>query len=360
MAHVTPAAVHEGTQTSGLSDYTLTGSPEDGRRTLAQAVTEGDAANSDTVSYYVTDNNTGASLEFEYGTGTISSGGAAVSRDTIHQSSNGGAKVSWPAGGTRAFIVTTSDWALTANNGSDYTAATFATNLGLPRLSTANIFTLSQTVQKSTVPEVVIDHLDTSSFGAIEFKEGGVTRNSVYSIGSAFATAARRDNLELVSRNGGIDFSVGSSGSRDVQIDSAGVLKTSAGNKYDAFPSGTKLLFGATPPAGWTRVNETQSRVIRLAKSGDTIGSTGGSDDIFDGLWTTAATTLTESQIPAHTHSVRVSTSGTGTATNVIGDLSADATGSISGAAESTGGGGSHNHSMNTPYYYISCWATKD
>lgn len=67
------------------------------------------------------------------------------------------------------------------------------------------------------------------------------------------------------------------------------------------FPSGTKLLFGSNPPTGWTRVNAGEDKCIKLAKSGETIGVTGGSWEIT-GL-TVLDHALTIAELPVHDHS---------------------------------------------------------
>lgn len=347
MAHVTPAAVHEGTQTSGLSDYTLTGSPETDRRTLAQAVTEGDASNGDTVSYMVTSGGTGANFEFEYGTGTISSGGAAVSRDTIHQSSNGGSKVSWPPGGTRAFIVTTSDWALVANNGSDYTAATFATNLGLPRLSASNTYTDRQRIKRAGVTGLLDVGSDLSAgvVGRIDLfghDSGGENEVYVRIAGQVVDATAGSEDGQMA-----VFLPLAGVMTEHLRLTAtSGLTEQPSGNKFVAFPAGgaVEMIFGTAPPLQWTRLNETTNQVPMFATSGDTAGATGGSWTV-SGLsvsGTVAGHTLTVAEIPGHTHDINTlsSTGGSGVAVKRTDDGVFQQT----DTTVSTGGGSSHAH----------------
>jgi len=120
-----------------------------------------------------------------------------------------------------------------------------------------------------------------------------------------------------------------------------------------AFPSGTKLLFGTNPPTGWTRVNETEDILTRLAKSGDTLGTVGGSW-LVSGLTTNASITenhtLTTSQIPAHSHSVASAINGSMFCSVTAGSThAAPATGSgmaFINNTDNTGSGTGHSHSL--------------
>lgn len=363
MALKTPAAVKDTTNTNGTGTYTLNDSatPGGGYRTAKDAVADGNLANSDTVYYMCLDDTTeGGSLAFEYGLGTIGSGGLTLTRDTVHQSSNGGAKVNWAAGGTRTVLIVTGDWLLGTNNLSDVADAdTAADNIGAARLNASNTFSGEQSIDGGASFARIDLESDLSS-GVVSYfqttAKDSAANDEIYSQLRTRITDATNGSEDSV-----FEMTLKSAGSlvESQQFNADGSITNSvSGNKFDSLPSGTKLLFGAAPPTGWTRVNESQSRLIRLAKSGDTVGSTGGSDDVFDGAWATALHTLTTSEMPAHNHDVdRV----TGTTGSVIG-LTSTGNVLISPGAntETVGGGAGHSHSLNQPYYAIACWATKD
>lgn len=113
-------------------------------------------------------------------------------------------------------------------------------------------------------------------------------------------------------------------GTKVATLDSAG-WKNASGTKYDAFASGTKLLFYSdTAPTGWTiqtaSINNKALRVVSgSGAGGGTGGATGGTSDFTDVF--TARTiakvnlpnyTMTDSiVIPDHSHYVASSSGGT-------------------------------------------------
>ena len=105
---------------------------------------------------------------------------------------------------------------------------------------------------------------------------------------------------------------------------------TLAGRAIDAFPSGTKMLFQQTAaPVGWTKDTTHDNKALRVVSG--TAGS-GGSVNFTTAFASqnVGDTTLTESQIPGHTHSF----TGSGS-TNSAGDHSHSGT---------TASAGNHNH----------------
>lgn len=123
------------------------------------------------------------------------------------------------------------------------------------------------------------------------------------------------------------------------------------------FAEGTKMMFAqATAPVGWTR-DESYSigggyRSITLASNGGPAGATGGGNDPILGnlthQHTTAAHTLTESEMPKHYHDIRDGSGGDHTNTVVNSGFSGqDSQGSwVAGTnhIEATGGSGAHEH----------------
>lgn len=122
----------------------------------------------------------------------------------------------------------------------------------------------------------------------------------------------------------------------------------------NAIPSGVILLWSGAAdaiPSGWHLCNGTNGtpdlRGRFIVGAGDTyaVGNTGGAESV----------TLSVSQIPAHTHSVKYSGN-----THLYSSGSTNAsylgsTGSI-GTTESTGGGNAHE---NRPPYYALCYIMK-
>lgn len=147
--------------------------------------------------------------------------------------------------------------------------------------------------------------------------------------------------------------SAGSYTYSSITVDAAGRLTAaSSGASPSAFPSGTVMLFGQTSaPTGWTKdttnYNNSGLRVVTGA------ASTGGSVDFTtafasqtpsgsidtSGL-SAGATTLTTSQIPSHSHTG-------GEAVEAAGGLNGGSNRTVAGNTGSTGGGGSHSHSIS-------------
>lgn len=139
-------------------------------------------------------------------------------------------------------------------------------------------------------------------------------------------------------------------------------------NASDALtaPSGTVLtFFQASPPTGWTQVATHDDKMLRVV-SGGTGGNSGGSDSPIS--WdsshthTTQAHTLTEAEIPSHTHDYLFGNSGGG-----AGPFALNLGQGFTGTTQSTGGGGSHTHGDTgssggtfTPKYINIMMASKD
>jgi hypothetical protein len=146
----------------------------------------------------------------------------------------------------------------------------------------------------------------------------------------------------------------------------AGSVLTSNGTAWasttnaPAFASGTKLIFPqATAPTGWTKdttaaINDSILRFVT-----GTGGGSGGSVGVstWAAQTATGAHTLTIPEIPAHTHTWSI-----GTGHTAVGDGGGIPISTYTGAnTGSTGGGGSHDHSLSQNIkYYDSIIASKD
>lgn len=139
------------------------------------------------------------------------------------------------------------------------------------------------------------------------------------------------------------------------QLDAAnGLYNTSS----LGFPSGTRMSFNQTvAPTGWTKDTSTtiNDSILRLVTG--TVSSGGSSAfSTWNSSGTTGATTLSESQIPSHSHTLQRGSSGTG-----ITGYRSDTNQAVGASSNSTGGGGSHTHSLsNNIKYYDFIIATKD
>ena len=126
----------------------------------------------------------------------------------------------------------------------------------------------------------------------------------------------------------------------------------------EPFPSGTKMLFGQTAaPTGWTKITTDDDAALRIVSG--TVGS-GGSSGLSTALATPTVTgtisgstgshTLTTSQMPSHNHSY-TQRSGSSTIYWDYFSIGTNVTTSNSGSSTgSTGGGGSHNHSLSATF----------
>jgi hypothetical protein len=121
-------------------------------------------------------------------------------------------------------------------------------------------------------------------------------------------------------------------------------------------PQGTVMLFyQASPPVGWTQVASANNSMLRLVTGSG--GGSGGTDSPvsfdFDHNHTTGDVTLTEAQMPNHTHDYNFRDEN-----NNVGKFQPNCVGSPAGGRgyqgggasfstleiKNTGGGGPHNH----------------
>ena len=122
----------------------------------------------------------------------------------------------------------------------------------------------------------------------------------------------------------------------------------------EAFPAGTKMLFGqTTAPTGWTKITTDDDAALRIVSG--TVG-TGGSSGLSSALATPTVTgtiagstgshTLTTAEMPSHNHSYSVYT-GSNSGNNAWGAVGNGPTTKYTNA---TGGGGSHSHSLSATF----------
>jgi len=205
----------------------------------------------------------------------------------------------------------------------------------------------------NTVVPAVVESNQSLSF--LTYKDAATTDNP--GVGSAgnnlvFYTASN-ERLRI-----GPSGQLGLSGAN---YGTAGQVLTSAGPsaaptwQSGGFPSGTVMLFVQTAaPTGWTKSTTHDNKALRVVSGSVTTGGTQNFTAVLNG--TVGATTLTEAQIPSHTH--------TYTAASVTNANSAIGSGTafrsaVTANTGATGGGGSHTHSMDVAYVDVII-ATKD
>jgi hypothetical protein len=113
-------------------------------------------------------------------------------------------------------------------------------------------------------------------------------------------------------------------------------------------PSGTKQIFVQTAaPTGWTKDTTHNDKAMRVVSGSVSSGGSDAFTTTFGSGKTTAAHTLTTSELPAHTHT-------TGTTILASNYFSGDARFGInvldtssSGATGSAGSGSSHSHNLS-------------
>ena len=122
----------------------------------------------------------------------------------------------------------------------------------------------------------------------------------------------------------------------------------------DPFPAGTAMLFAQTSaPTGWTKSTAHDNKALRLVSG--TAGSGGsaafttafGTPTVSGSLsGTVGATTLSTSQMPAHSHGLYISGGGSVRERLNVSTGVSDHENNAASVA-SAGGGGSHNHSFS-------------
>jgi hypothetical protein len=128
-----------------------------------------------------------------------------------------------------------------------------------------------------------------------------------------------------------------------------------SGLSLGGFPPGTLMLFVQTAaPTGWTKSTTHDNKALRIVSGSVTTGGTQDFTAVLNG--TVGATTLTEAQIPSHTHTYSIAFSTTFGSARAMGTSAAQTS---APGTSATGGGGSHTHSMDVAYVDVII-ATKD
>lgn len=155
-----------------------------------------------------------------------------------------------------------------------------------------------------------------------------------------------------------------------ITVDGDGRLTAaSSGASPSAFPAGTRMSFQQTAaPTGWTKDTTAaiNDAILRLVTGTVTAGGSAAFSTWNAANPSVGATTLTEAQIPSHTHVIRGSDSAVVNASirNTISNNKGAVDNSVStSTTAATGGGGSHTHTGGgapSIKYYDFIIASKD
>ena len=202
------------------------------------------------------------------------------------------------------------------------------------------------------------------------FNYWGLTAANYLSVGQSSTGDAYVKNAypgkSLILGAGNTDYvvinSTGAVGAGGANFGTTGQVLTSAGSTAppvwqappQEFASGTRLLFQQTAaPTGWTKDSTHNDKALRVINGTVTSGgsvafTTAFAQQAVSG--TVGATTLTEAQIPSHTHSYSwyQSASKGSTGSRPIGGATGTSTATVAlnQVDSATGGGGSHNHTF--------------
>jgi len=208
--------------------------------------------------------------------------------------------------------------------------------------------------------------LNINSIGAKAITKNGITALSAGDIASGSVAEVVYDGtqFQLISGIAGLStpISAANGGTGLTSPGTTGNVLTSNGTAWvssaPGFPSGTRMSFNQTSaPTGWTKDTTAaiNDAILRLVT-----GSVSSGGSVAFSTWnssgTTGAYTLATTDIPAHTHTIARQgglSGGSGF------DYVSNQNGTI--ASGSTGGGGSHSHSLsNDIKYYDFIIASKD
>lgn len=178
--------------------------------------------------------------------------------------------------------------------------------------------------------------------------------------GTALPVANGGTGATTLSGYGALVMNSAGTAATSVSPSSTGNVLTSDGTTWvssppasTGFPSGTLMLFQQTSaPTGWTKQTTHNDKALRVVSGSASSGGTTAFSTVFTNQTPTistvglsaGATTLSESQMPSHTHTIQIYSGGSGLITAGKGNPP----GPVGGySSDSTGGGGSHTHPVS-------------
>ncbi len=132
---------------------------------------------------------------------------------------------------------------------------------------------------------------------------------------------------------------------------SAAALKKVLLNKIGGFDSGTLMLFQQTAaPTGWTKQTTHNDKSLRVVSGAAGSGGATAFSSVFGSGKVSGSHTLTEAEMPAHTHNAGTSNSAA-TGDTAPQNFRNTATGNL--ATSSTGGSGGHTHTLSLDLQFV-------
>jgi hypothetical protein len=197
------------------------------------------------------------------------------------------------------------------------------------------------------------------STGAVD----GLLALQTTTAGGAATTALSISATQIVTLTNALP--VGSGGTGLTSPGTSGNALVSNGTAWTsgsvvAFPATTAVLFAQTAaPTGWTKSVTHDNKALRVVSGTASSGGTVAFTTCFANSLSAAATTLSTSQIPAHTHGVDGGGNSAFPSCGPPFSAAGSGAGVVSGSA---GGGGSHGHTLpNFAVQYVDVIiATKD
>jgi len=126
-------------------------------------------------------------------------------------------------------------------------------------------------------------------------------------------------------------------------------IATNAAAIAALIPAGTIMLFQQTSaPTGWTKGTTHNDKALRIVSGTASSGGTNSFSTVM-AQTTVGSHTLTTAEIPAHTHTYNAPIF----TFNAAAGGSAVSPGTASDDTGSTGGGGSHNHTITMAMQYV-------
>lgn len=245
------------------------------------------------------------------------------------------------------------DSAIAAAASADAAAASVASIAGGPVASVNGMTGVVTGLQAALVSGANIKTVNgTSLLGSGNVATGDVTLAGAETLTNKTLSGATNDVEARSIKSATTTVSVsGAAAPTAGQVLKATGPTAAAWQTHSEFATGTAMLFAQTAaPTGWTKSTTHDNKALRVVSGTAGSGGSTAFTTVFAsrtpaGSVTVGGTTLTESQMPAHTHTTSAYNShGTGSFDSAGGSSAVNYVSGASITSSSTGGGGSHTH----------------